>query len=148
MYKALSVAHYVIERCNNQNMGISNLKLQKLLYFIQAEFLVSTPNNAPCFEDTIEAWDFGPVIPTVYHHYKIYGSSIIPSNDNDPLGPFYENIAVSDQDIINRVIDETIGYTAFQLVEITHQQAPWKNAYMHGYNNVISNDSILAYFKE
>ena len=78
MYNALSVAHYIIGACSRLNFGISNLKLQKILYFVQAEFLVSTPTHTPCFSERIEAWDFGPVVPVVYHKYKVYGSGLIP----------------------------------------------------------------------
>ena len=49
--------------------------MQKILYFIQAEFLVS--ENEPCFYEEIEAWNFGPVVPEVYHVYKIFGGSNI-----------------------------------------------------------------------
>lgn len=146
MYKALDVAHYIISSCNGQGKGISNLKLQKILYFVQAEFLVSA--NKPCFEDRIEAWDFGPVVPNVYHQYKIYGSAIIPSNLNDSLVPFYKMIKHSDRLLIDGIITETSTYTAAQLVEITHNQSPWKNAYRRGFNNQITNKSILDFFKE
>lgn len=78
MYSAYDVAHYIIQKFNEMNKAISNLKLQKVLYFIQAEFLVDI--NKPCFFEEIEAWDFGPVVPTVYRKYKIYGSANIPFN--------------------------------------------------------------------
>ena len=55
MYSVLDVARYVIARSNRAG-AISNLKLQKVLYFIQAEFLVV--QNTPCFAEQIEAWDF------------------------------------------------------------------------------------------
>ena len=65
MYSAIDIARYIIWYCKNHGYTISNLKLQKILYFVQAEFLVSA--GAPCFYQDIEAWDFGPVIPEVYH---------------------------------------------------------------------------------
>lgn len=76
MYKALDIARYIIERCREKNRTVSNLKLQKILYFVQAEFLVT--KNQPCFAETIEAWDFGPVVPEVYYEYRMYGSANIP----------------------------------------------------------------------
>lgn len=146
MYNALSVAHYIIDYCNERGRGISNLKLQKILYFVQAEFLVSTPY--PCFKDRIEAWDFGPVVPNVYHQYKLFGSSIIPARMNDILVPYFEDISFEDQLMINSIVDDASRYTASQLVQITHNQAPWKNAYRRGFNNVISNEAIRDYFRE
>jgi len=148
LYNALSVAHYIINYCNEQRKGVSNLKLQKLLYFVQAEFLVSTPHNTPCFEDPIEAWDFGPVVPNVYHEYKIYGSGIIPSVSSDPFADYYQKILSADQEMINEIVQEAANYSASQLVAITHNQAPWRSAYRKGFNNIISNESIFNYFKE
>lgn len=148
MYNALSVAHYVIDYCNHCGHGISNLKLQKILYFVQAEFLVSSPFHAACFTDQIEAWDLGPVVPSVYHHYKVYGSAIIPSVScsNDPLNGYYQPISNQDQVRINEIVQLTFDYTASELVQITHNQSPWKDAYRPGYNNVITNEAILSFF--
>ena len=57
MYSAIDVARYIIWYCKRRRYSISNLKLQKILYFVQANFLVSI--GTPCFEEEIEAWDFG-----------------------------------------------------------------------------------------
>ena len=70
IYQALDVGHYVINCCRKNQYLISNLKLQKVLYFIQATFLIKTGNA--CFNDKIEAWDFGPVIPNIYIHEKLF----------------------------------------------------------------------------
>lgn len=63
MYRAEDVAAYIINKQVDDGYPISNLKLQKILYFVQAEFLVS--KDEPCFDDVIEAWDFGPVVESV-----------------------------------------------------------------------------------
>lgn len=142
MYYALNVAGYVIKRCNAQNKSVSNLKLQKILYFIQAEFLVT--KNKPCVYEDIEAWDFGPVVPEVYHKYKIFGSANIPAPANLMI---YDLITDNDKQLMNGIIDNCAQYSASTLVEITHNQTPWINAYNKpGYNNVITQDSIKAYF--
>lgn len=143
MYRALSVARYIIERCHSQNRSISNLKLQKILYFVQAEFLVS--RGQPCFVEQIEAWDFGPVVPEVYQQYKIFGSSNIPV-----FGRLVNPVVIrnDDQELINEIVDECARYSASALVDITHHQSPWLDAYVPGYNNVISQNSIRDYFAE
>ena len=64
MYSVLDLSEYIIFK----KYGISCLKLQKILYFLQAEFL--RKYNKLCFNSKIEAWDFGPVIPIVYE--KVY----------------------------------------------------------------------------
>ena len=140
MYSALEVARFIIEYCRKNHLLMSNLKLQKVLYFIQAEFLVR--NGEPCFFERIEAWPFGPVVSNVYHEYKTFGSSNIYSN----LSNFYD-IAEEDRNIIKDIVKACNRFSATQLVELTHNQAPWKNAYNNG-NRIITNDSILEYFGE
>lgn len=141
MYKALIIARYVIRYCRDRGYYVSNLKLQKILYFIQAEFL--TTKGIPCFSDRIEAWDFGPVVPAVYHEYKHFGSSnIIEEIDEIPT------ISTIDQGLINGKIEECNQYSASQLVDFTHHQTPWLKAYKKYCNNVIGNDAIKEFFSE
>lgn len=79
MYHVLDVCRYIINYSNENDYGISNLKLQKILYFVQAFFLISSESKNPCFVEKIEAWDLGPVVPEAYHEYKQYGSGDIPT---------------------------------------------------------------------
>ena len=143
MYSALDVSKYIIKRCNETGYTISNLKLQKILYFVQAEFLVCT--GRVCFPENIQAWDFGPVVPEVYHRYKAYGSASIPYLAGAER---VRRICTEDKEIINGIVDEGSLYTANQLVEITHNQAPWREAYMPYRSNIISKEAIQNYFKE
>ena len=55
MYNVLEICSYIINYSNEKEYDISNLKLQKLLYFIQVYFLIK--NDEPYFEERIEAWD-------------------------------------------------------------------------------------------
>ena len=72
MHSALDVARYIINYSNKKDYHISNLKLQKLLYFTQAYYLAFTDSHKPCFPERIEAWNFGPVVPEVYHFHIIF----------------------------------------------------------------------------
>ena len=108
-YRALDIAKYIINHEHEEGREISNLRLQKLLYFIQAKFIVET--GKPCFSDPIEAWDFGPVVTSVYHEYKLFGSFDIASTDT----------AVSiDEESASRIknmLDFCSHYPTYQLVE-------------------------------
>ncbi len=144
MYKALDIARYIIERCNQNSKTISNLKLQKILYFVQAEFLVA--KNQPCFREKIEAWDFGPVVPDVYFAYRMYGSTNIPCLGKSGVSQL---ISEKDRGLLDGIIDACSNYSASALVEITHHQTPWIIAYnQDGHNNEIKTDSIKNYFRE
>ncbi|MGN0339506.1 MAG: Panacea domain-containing protein [Lachnospira sp.] len=156
MYKVLDVCRHVINYSNDKDYGISNLKLQKILYFIQAYFLIST--SEPCFVEPIEAWDLGPVVPVAYHEYKQYGSGDIPYvksyikfdeeniwNSSDVK--FEDNIiSENDKHLMDSVVDKFADFSATDLVTLTHQQAPWKNAYVRGMNNTIEIEAIREYF--
>lgn len=141
MYSAIDVAKYVIWYCSKKGYAVSNLKLQKMLYFIQAEFLVK--RSSRCFIDRIEAWGLGPVVPRIYDEYKKYGSAEIPSKGFDTASM---KIKRTDQARINKVVDKCSKYSASALVEITHRQDPWKRVYRKYENNEITPDSIRAYF--
>ena len=143
MYRALDIAHYIIQRCNTTNRTIINLKLQKILYFVQAEFLVT--KNQPCFVEEIQAWDFGPVVPDVYYQYRMFGSANIPCLGKNRAAQI---ISLGDKKILDGIIDECAKYSASALVELTHKQTPWIEAYKPGWNNEITKECIKEYFKE
>lgn len=144
MYNVLDVCKYIINFSNEKDYGVSNLKLQKLLYFIQAYFLLN--NNGPCFIESIEAWDFGPVIPVAYEKYKQYGSTDIPSTKSNISGVNKGCIADCDKKLINKVITKLSNCSATDLVWITQNQTPWQNAYIPYQDNEITIESLRKYF--
>jgi uncharacterized phage-associated protein len=142
-YDVLDVCEYVIAYSDKHDYSISNLKLQKVLYFIQAEFL--RIKNEPCFFNEIEAWNFGPVVPTAYSKYLIFGySGDIHPSDEDPV----KVIEDTDQALINMVIDKLADCSATDLVTITQHQTPWLDSYVPHQYNEIKPESIKAYFSE
>lgn len=65
MYRAIELSKYIVSKCIDDGFPISNLQLQKILYYIQRDFLRI---GKPAFPDAIEAWQFGPVVPNVYYY--------------------------------------------------------------------------------
>ena len=159
-YSALDVARYIINYNNRQGYSISNLRLQKLLYFVQAFFLIHPNKDCVCFSDKIEAWDFGPVVPNVYKEFKHFGSADIPpvnhfvirDKDNffDSKVLKYSDATITDQDkiLIESVIERFASYTTSEMVELTHCQTPWKQAFEHGKNTEITIGSMRKFFCE
>lgn len=156
MYDVCDVCRYVINYSNKKEYSISNLKLQKLLYFIQAVFIID--KGKQCFNDPIEAWDFGPVVPKAYREFKMYGCADIPpitsylvfdENNiwNTRRVEFDESIIKrKDRKAINKVVDMFSEYTATDLVQLTINQLPWENVYETGMNNVITPDMLKEYY--
>lgn len=155
-YKVMDVARYVINYCNKKKYEISNLKLQKLLYFIQADYL-SDREGFPCFDEEIQAWNFGPVVPEVYHEFKAYGSGQIPSVESYNYVDF-ENmefgrrkfdetvLRAEDRQRIAQLVDGLSEYSTTTLVNITHNQLPWIKAYTGEHNSIIKKKDIREYF--
>lgn len=115
---------------------ISNLKLQKLLYYAQGCYLAL--KGSPLFKDPLLAWEHGPVVKKVYDIYKNYGSNGIPFE-----GGYVNNISPEDEAILKDVYGIFAKYSAWGLRNMTHQEAPWKDTPL---NKEIPIDSIKKYF--
>lgn len=142
MYNVHDIAKYIIWRETRKGRPVSNLRLQKLLYFVYTYFLSNC--FEPCFSEPIEAWTFGPVVPIVYGEYKIFGSSSISS----PKNFFADFLLPSHRNVIDKMLDACAKYTTGDLVEVSHQQSPWQDAYANPFSHRITKDAVLKYLKE
>ncbi|WP_153940692.1 Panacea domain-containing protein [Acidithiobacillus thiooxidans] len=141
MTPVLEVAKYFLS-LDDEEAGdtMSNLKLQKLLYYAQGFHLAVF--GVPLFEDEIEAWTHGPVVPNVYHEFKNYGGSAIPGQSGFDPTDFSEET----RDFLNEVYNVYGQFSAWKLRNMTHEEDPWKNAYDSTPGTTISNDSLKTYF--
>lgn len=122
MASSIDAAKFFLAQAN-EDAGdlVSNLKLQKLVYYAQGFHLAVF--DKPLFDEQIEAWTHGPVVPSVYHHYKQHGSGSIPFPTD-----FDANVFSAQQtDLLNEVQQIYGQYSAWRLRELTHEEAPWKN---------------------
>ena len=76
---ALQLAEYTIRRATSSEVPITNLKLQKTLYYLQGYSLRAL--NDPAFNEAIRHWQYGPVVPTVYFAYSANGAEPLCVND-------------------------------------------------------------------
>ena len=117
-YKACDIANWFLFNQDPELGDITNLKLQKLLYYAQAWYLVFF-NNKPLFSDDFQAWTHGPAIPKVYRKYKDFGFTTI-------LKPDKEVKLDEDTTALLNEIDRVYGkYSAKYLEELTHKETPW-----------------------
>ena len=121
---ATDVASYFIKRgtaeSESKDSGLSNLKLQKLLYYSQGFHLAIF--NERLFSEKLEAWTHGPVCPEVYHRFKNFGSSPIFLDEkfDQEKGFNQEQIELLDE------IFEVFGqFSAWKLRDMTHEELPW-----------------------
>ena len=120
--------------------GISNLKLQKLLYYCQGTYLAL--KNSPLFNNSIEAWEHGPVIPDVYHKYKEYGSDHLPIPEGEDFTPITSKNEI--KDIIDDVYNVYGQYSAWRLRDMTHSEPPWRDTPR---NEEITHEKLKEYFQ-
>lgn len=136
MYTAETVAEYAIRYANYtaKYYNMSNLRLQKILYFIQLRSLGI--KGKKMFKEDMVAWDFGPVCLPVYMRFEYFGANMIWLRKGDGLG---DNIKDVDKAIIESVIDDCEGYSNSFLVDACHKSRPWRKTYSYfdGLDNVI-----------
>lgn len=141
-YKALDIAKKLICLAQNDepNGGelLTNLKLQKLLYYQQGFHLAFF--GTPLFEEPVESWMYGPVVPSVYDEYSKYGSASLPVTT--------QAITLTDDEekLFNEVFDAYREFSAIGLMNKTHSERPWIEAVPHDRGTVITQDSMKAYF--
>lgn len=142
IYSAKEIAEWFLNK-NRIQMNfedseyITNLKLQKLLYYAQGCFLAK--KDMPLFNEDFLAWEHGPVIRKIYDIYKVNGASGIEYNKDF-------NLELDDdvEKILNEVYEKYGQYTAWKLRDMTHQETPWKTT---ARNEIISKEKIKEYFK-
>jgi uncharacterized phage-associated protein len=136
-YTACEVAEYVIELAHKYDDEITQLKLQKLLYYMQGMYLGAT--GTPLFADEILAWKHGPVVHTVWQKYRQNKKSPIKaSKKNASIQPF-------DKRMLDEIYQEYRAFTPQQLVTMTHREKPWKNS---DSNDVITEADLQSYFAD
>lgn len=159
MEKALAVANDMIQRGINANTLLTQMRLQKLIYFAHGWHLALY--DAPLVDTTFQAWKYGPVIPSVYHEFKEYGTLGINSLGTElvmlPEGgmSWYPPQIVDSTGLVKPLLDkiwEVFGsYSGTQLSGMTHAEgSPWRTIYdanQNGRDMIIPNDDIKQYFK-
>lgn len=132
------VAAYVLQTCGS----MTAMKLQKLVYYCQAWSLVW--DESPLFDEEIQAWANGPVVPALYERHK--GQFSVSCWEGDP-----DNLTDEQKDTINKVLAFYGDKSSQWLSDLTHNEAPWLEARVGLYpgergNNVIKLASMHEYY--
>lgn len=120
---------------------ISNLKLQKLVYYAQGFHLAM--HDKPLFPESIEAWTHGPVIKSLYRQYKDKGANAIEPPEKIDLGKYPEEV----KELLDEIWSVYGQYSAYKLRNLTHSETPWIQAYEQGPSTTILQESMKKYFK-
>lgn len=120
---AAQLAKYVVWYANEQHISITQLKLQKLLYFIQMAYLRKSGDLL--FDDPIEAWEFGPVVRSVYIDYCGNGSLPLRSESEDD-GHIERYLNDDEIHVVQSVLNDKLNWRSARLVKQSHSERPWK----------------------
>lgn len=130
MYKVLDVARFAINCAERDGQPLSNLKLQKILYFLWKRFYAK--NKASLFKDDyFFAWKFGPVVPSVYYEYFMFGAYPIAAG---LLDDFDEEVLPEDaRSFIAETVRDYEGQKVGELIKRTHVEGgAWYRVFANG----------------
>lgn len=141
-YSAINISASLMAEADTMNLSVTNLALQKYLYFIQIWNMKA--NKKPAFSDDIEAWRHGPVIRDIYNKFRKYISSPIDPQDK----VLKESRVVLDNDtyqVVQYVLQKYSELSDWDLVRIARATQPWEDAYISGETAVIQKDSLFEF---
>lgn len=149
MYTVFDIANYFLSK-----ESMSHKKLQKLVYYAYSWILALLNESGNdlqfhLFNNRIEAWVHGPVIPDLYQEYKKYGWQDIPKKEvyNGPA------FSTDVEDVLTQVWDVYGNLKANELEMLSHRETPWINArkgvaaYESTSNEILDSD-IFNFFNE
>lgn len=128
MYSALELSKYITAKCIQDERPITNLQLQRILYLVQRDFLQK--RGCPAFEDSIQAWQFGPVIPEVYYYFCGFGVM--------PVSHLYgqHEINPDDRAFVDSIIEAKRKLPPWDLTAETNKNdGAWDRTYQDGAGN-------------
>jgi len=149
-----AVANYFIDRSRKDHVALTNLSMQKLVYFAYGWIMGYT--NERLFYDRIEAWRHGPVVPSLYHQLKQYGHNQISRKlvdyDYDKKEFFSWNIRKETalRKMMRKVWNRYKALPPQAMTALTHKPGtPWSETVARsGYNAGISDELIFNHFSE
>jgi uncharacterized phage-associated protein len=142
-YSALAIGKWFVAYAETEeDADTSNMRVQKLLYYAQGHYLAK--NGVPLFDEAIQAWSHGPVVPEVYHEFKKFRSNPVELDRSDSFT--FSDIDEETTQFLLEVWTAYAQFSTWALRNMTHSEPPWKNTFNGGHNVPISIEEISKYF--
>lgn len=125
MYDANVVAKYIVDYCMKNHSPVTNLKLQKILYYLWIDYYKEKKEYL--FGNSIIAWPLGPVVIDVYAEFCAYGGF--------PIRKQYSDLQIDkeDQHLLDSTLAKLLPYSAHKLVDLSHAKGkPWDKIFLNG----------------
>lgn len=139
MENVKDVANSIIIFSNKNNISIDNLRLQKLLYFIEKEYIAQT--DSLLFKEEFEAFRYGPVIKSIWRKYSTYGAKEIKLNQTEV------SVSLLNAYFIESKVLSYSKFSTWSLVEKSHKDKVWNDA-KNKYNKIINNEELIEFVRE
>lgn len=152
-----SVANVIIFAAKGRGKKLTNLSLQKILYFVHGRYLIE--EGKPLLKGSFEAWQFGPVSLPVYEAFKHLGARPIETfaERRDVRSGAREQVPFPDDPALRqRIVDLSFPYLSLspgRLIDLSHANgSPWDRVTRGAFGGRhfglrITNDSIERYFR-
>lgn len=135
MYEARKICNFVLARYDAQRFQLTNLRLNKLLFFMHAASLATRPDGL--IRNHFEAWQYGPVVRPVFDAFKKHGecwitapASFLDYATGQQRAIPFDDIQSSDRELIEAVFAEYSHFSTGQLVALSHEPGgPWDLVY-------------------
>lgn len=142
MCHAVDIADYILNHAARCQYEITNLQLQKILYYVQLNFL--RKYNKVAFDDPILALRHGPCIISVYDKFHIWGRYSIQIQEH--LVDL--DMVQEEKELIKQVVDASMLLSSVELTERAQKKdGPWDQTFWNG-GEVIKVDLMRNYVKE
>jgi uncharacterized phage-associated protein len=156
MENAVAVANYFVRKSLESGIPVTPMKLVKLVYVAHGWYLGLT--GEPLIAEGVQAWKYGPVVPSVYTSFKEYGGNPV----SEPAGALSSNgqmvyYAINSSELasfLDKIWDEYKDYSAVELSALTHQEeTPWFETWHNKGGKdtravLIANDAIQSHYKQ
>lgn len=115
-----NIATWIVNRIDRQSgESITHLKLQKLVYYVEAWYLANF--DRPLFDEAAEAWTHGPVYRSLYDKYKGSKWEALPTERS-------VNLETDLNEFVTACLKEYGQFSAKTLEKLTHSEDPWIRA--------------------
>ena len=143
MISATVLSNYIVTEAYHRGEPVTQLKLQKILYYIQGKNLAI--NHKPLFPEDIRAWPYGPVVREVYVKYVSYGALPLTSDTKEQT----PHLSILEKKIVDSVLDEKLALSASTLADMTMHESPWlehAEEVKNGSTPIIAIDRMQQFF--
>lgn len=141
--KARTIADWFLRRASEEGEAVTQMKLQKLVYIAHGWHLAIL--GKPLIDESVQAWQWGPVVPSLYGDFKQYGSTpIVLPTRIDPV-----KLPKETEEILNKVWGVYKRFTAMELSSLTHREGtPWSKAFRPYAKLEIDDKEIMTHYRK